>query len=656
MKTNRLVMLICLMWFYGTLLGQNLTELKDYSLDEKPNYHKFNDPKEAIIGVKDKVIVNYEYGDDNKLAEYYLEHRAMILNTDEVIEDNNKLYIPISSSSSKLLVMKARVINKNGEIIDLDESKIFTSKNEETNSEYRYYAYEGIEIGSIVEYYYILKRSPSYSGKKHTLQSSYNKYNLNFELFSPNNLYFKFKSYNGLNEVVLDTSAKDYYHWETKVDSLTKLDNEEQSAFNANKKFLIYKLDQNSYSKKYDLSSYGGIASDIYNYYYKELTKQEKKSITKIIKESNCKIARDKPAKIRAIEDYIKLTYYVAEYDNSELTDITKIVTNKIASKQGIVKLYTAILRELEIDCQIVMTCDRFNLKFDKEFEAYNFLVNYLIYFPKLKSFLSPTDISSRLGYPPSELTNTYGLFVKEINVNNLKTGLGKIKFINPIEYTKNFDKMRVNVNIDKDDIHQSIVELDRSTGGYYAMNIQPFMNLFKEENKKEIIDEYIKFIDNDINIIKKKVFYDDAKYFGIEPFQVIAEFKLSSFIENAGDNIILKVGNLIGPQMEMYQKKERVQPIETRFKRNYDRVITLNIPEKYKIKNLDDLNIYNEYKIDDKVVMYFKSSYTFEGNKLVITANEYYDIIEVKPELYNTYRKIINSAADFNKVSLILE
>ena len=107
---------------------------------------------------------------------------------------------------------------------------------------------------------------------------------------------------------------------------------------------------------------------------------------------------------------------------------------------------------------------------------------------------------------------------------------------------------------------------------------------------------------------------------------------------------------------MEMYQEKERVLPIETPYKRNYHRVITINVPDNFKIKNLDDLNIHNEYKEDGKVLLYFKSFYTYENNKLTITADEYYDMIEIKPELYNTYRKIINSAADFNKISLIIE
>ena len=211
-------------------------------------------------------------------------------------------------------------------------------------------------------------------------------------------------------------------------------------------------------------------------------------------------------------------------------------------------------------------------------------------------------------------------------------------------------------MKLDTTDISKSIVNFDRSTGGYYAINIQPFMNFYKGEDKSEIVDEYIKYLSQDITIISKTVFYDDAKYFGIEPFKVNSEFYLDPFIEKAGKSVILKVGNLIGPQQEMYQEKERVLPIENEFKRNYHRVITIRVPEKYTIKNLDDLNIFNSYIEEEETLMSFKSSYTFDNNVLTITVDEYYNMIDVKAELYNTYRKIINSAADFNKVSLVLE
>ncbi len=644
--------------FILPLLGnaQELESLKDYDWEEKPNPLQYNSEEDVITTI-DKTVVDFEYDEDGSLIEYFLEHQGHILNSDEKIEDYNKLYLPYTSSSSVLINMKARVIKANGEIIVLDDSKILTSKDEETDREYKYYAFEGIEKGSAIEYFYLLKKVPSFSGRKFNFQSTHTKHNVLFDLYTPNNLIFKFKSYNGLPEMFKDTNSTEQTHWELKIDTLEKLDRESQSAYNAKRQFIIYKLDRNTYANKYNISSYSAIAKNAYNIFYAEKSKSEVKEINKLIKTINCKTARNKEGMIRSIENYIKNTFYVVDAGgNPELKDISKIITNKIASYQGIVKIYGAIFNELEIKHQVVLTSNRFDLKFDKEFEAANFLTDYLIYFPDLKSYMSPTDIGSRLGYPPPELTNNYGMFIKELEINDIKTALAKTKFIDPVEYEKNYDEILIDIDLNKDDIYTSSVKCDRSTAGYYAANIQPYMNLFKEDNKKEVIDEYIKYIDPDINIISKTVYNDDSKYFGVEPFRITSEFNIDPFVESAGKNTLLKIGKLIGPQMEMYQEKERVLPVETQYKRYYHRVIKINVPESFTIKNLDDINIHNEYKEAGKVLMYFKSFYTFENGVLTITADEYYDMIEVPTNLYDTYRKIINSAADFNKVSLILE
>lgn len=58
----------------------------------------------------------------------------------------------------------------------------------------------------------------------------------------------------------------------------------------------------------------------------------------------------------------------------------------------------------------------------------------------------------------------------------------------------------------------------------------------------------------------------------------------------------------------------------------------------------------------DGEDIFVFDSHYTLEGNVLTVTADEHYRESIVAPEIYEAYRKVINSAADFNKVTLILE
>ena len=65
---------------------------------------------------------------------------------------------------------------------------------------------------------------------------------------------------------------------------------------------------------------------------------------------------------------------------------------------------------------------------------------------------------------------------------------------------------------------------------------------------------------------------------------------------------------------------------------------------------------------VDKKMrpVIGFSSDYTLKtdkknGDKLVVTITEFYSQIHFPTADYERYREVVNSAADFNKVSLVL-
>jgi len=95
---------------------------------------------------------------------------------------------------------------------------------------------------------------------------------------------------------------------------------------------------------------------------------------------------------------------------------------------------------------------------------------------------------------------------------------------------------------------------------------------------------------------------------------------------------------------------------LEAEFNRSYYRTIKIHIPEGYQISNLEDIIIKNSYTTKDKELFIFNSYYTLEGNVLTVTADEHYRETFVAPEIFEAYRTVINSAADFNKVTLVLE
>jgi hypothetical protein len=187
-------------------------------------------------------------------------------------------------------------------------------------------------------------------------------------------------------------------------------------------------------------------------------------------------------------------------------------------------------------------------------------------------------------------------------------------------------------------------------------MYIHPYMDLIKPENKDELIEGFAKNIDDDAEIIEKAVNHGQSKLFGTKPLQFVLDFDSEAFVEKAGGKYLFKVGDLIGRQMEMYQDKKRSLPVENEFQRSYYRTISIAIPEGYEVANLEDINIENVYETNGEELLSFKSHYELNGSNLIITANEHYRVNHIAAAIYEAYRTVINSAADFNKITLVLE
>jgi len=105
-----------------------------------------------------------------------------------------------------------------------------------------------------------------------------------------------------------------------------------------------------------------------------------------------------------------------------------------------------------------------------------------------------------------------------------------------------------------------------------------------------------------------------------------------------------------------MYQEEKRKLPVENEFNRNYERKIQFEIPEGYRIRNLDDLKMNIFYDENGTKSMGFSSDYLVEGSQISVFIKEYYKQLDYPVEDFDQFRKIINAAADFNKKVLIFE
>ena len=105
-----------------------------------------------------------------------------------------------------------------------------------------------------------------------------------------------------------------------------------------------------------------------------------------------------------------------------------------------------------------------------------------------------------------------------------------------------------------------------------------------------------------------------------------------------------------------MYQDKKRQFDVESENSRRYTRLIKFNVPAGYEIKNIDDLKISCKFGEAEDINILFNSEYNIDKYVVTVTSEEYYTEIIYPKERFEEYQKVINAAADFNKIVLVLQ
>lgn len=644
--------LIIVLFLLPNLMFAQSDKLANYDWSKKIDTYSFSDDdltKDEVI-IFEKMSVEFS-STENSLKKFELVHSLKRLNSDLSIEENNKYYIPMGEDT-KTLKLKARVIKPNGEMKEVSEKDIQQAKDEDGNVKYNYFAFEGIEKGSYIEFLHLAEYYPEMTGTSITVQGYYPKRKVDVELLYPSFLEFQLLSMNGLDEFKKDESDTSVTRMYLSVNDMPGLEDEDWAAYEANLKKVYYKLSKNLSRNKGNFYTYTEVSKIIHSDMFAPLTKKEAKLVSAFI-DKNTKGADTNLDKVRMIENAMKKTIPTIEgrFENDD--NIEYILTKNITNEKGQTKLMLNFLRELNIPFELVMTSDRTKESFSEEFQGYNFLHDYLIYIKEFDKYFS-ANFTSRLGYPPYEYTFNKGLFISEVKLNDYATAVGKVKYIKGIDFKESIDEINTIANFNSD-LTACTVELTRINTGYKAQSYQAIIDFLDEEQKKEMKEDFLKYLDPD-GTIENMVFENDhSDDFGIKPFIGKATVNSPTFLERAGDKILLKAGALIGPQAQMYNEKPRVQPVDSYYTRGYNRQITINLPENYSVKNLDDLKF--SCKPDSKNnSLGFESSYVILGNQIIVTVKEWYNTVFFSVEEYPMYEKTMNAAADFNKVVLVLQ
>lgn len=605
----------------------------------------------AVV-LRDFTSLEYYFDAGRKdLRLFATEHRIVRVNSSDGIERFNKIVVPVLESGAPVAI-KARTISPRGEVREVQAADMKELKDQEGGRGFRVFAVDGVEKGSEVEYYYTRERPFNHFGSE-ILQSETAARDVTFELISPASLTFEARVYHG-PAVAVDTTLAGHRVLRLVLGTVPALRDEAFANVAAQRLRVEYKL---AY-----MASSGPVRqftwADASQYLYRTmtaLTKDDVKAVAKVLAAAKLPTAGPLPERIAAAENYVKLNFNL---DEAASPALARMVATRNAPEGGFSHLLAAIYRTLGIEFELVVTSGRESAPFDGSFDTWNYLDHFALYFPATGQFLAPGRPDLRYGMLPAEWTASAGLFIKGITMGNTVSAVGKVKDIPALPAEQSPHDIDVTVAF-APDLRTSTVQLRQTLGGYPAAEIQPYWSLIPEAKRTEIMQELQKSVVPDASNFQRLAVRNVER--GVspldKPFIIESQLESAALLDKAGPRYLFKIGTLLGPQTELYQKEERQFDVENDNNRRYLRTIRFDVPAGYAVRNLQDLNVNvkagpNAAKPDFD----FRSSYVQQGQTVTVTIAENYRQVRWPKADFEAFRAVVNAAANWNKVVLVLD
>ncbi len=619
---------------------------KTYDWSDIPELHKLSstDAKASSIGILKKNIVEYQPSlFSQELKRFETQHTIVRVNDDNGISRHNTVYIPMYAVK-EVIDIKARTINIDGKITLLNKDNIKEVKNVEEYGDFKIFAIEGVEKDSEIEVLYTVEKMYDMHGTE-TIQSDYLIKEAQF-VFITDDLNSEIKAYRTETKFESTTMAGKRAKQIT-LTNVPAMIEEEYAAPNANKIAIAYQC----YPKDQNITQdmfWNNVVNNIGGNFFPEQASEKVNDDIKIFTKDQGDLSVFKVASL--VDNFIKTNFTIVKNNNAELTDLEYILKNRSASEFGIIKAYAHYLKALQVEYEFVITSDRYQYKFDPDFFTPNMLRDFIIYLPTEQKYLTPNRIEYRVGEAPSNLLGNYALYITK----DLQYYFSKI-----IQSDEDYSRIKRITDISFDDDIESVtLKQYQEYTGHWSTTNRMVMNLYPELNVKEF-EDYLtgSGIEDKIqlNMEMENTEINNTEY--NLPFIVKSTISSESILEEAGDSYILQIGKVIGTQSELYQENERINPIEMTYPNQYDYTITVTIPEGYTTEGLEALKINESYiSVTGQKACKFESNYSLDGNKLVITIQEFYKTNEFDLNRYEEFRSVINAASDFNKASILIK
>ena len=641
MKKKFLVLKILLIVSYFNTYSQSYLNI-DWDSDKTISFPSDND----LYGIFNNHYVEYF---KSKFTEevyvYETRHTKTKINRINNPLDNEIIISKINVS--EIVDVRAKIINQDTIIsYSFDEmKKMINSDNSDEN--YNNYKLPNLDEGDIVEIMYTVKKDFNFNGNK-IIEESYPILLSKFILIE-NNFKSNIKIYNSNNSFVSDIIFDGKKSKQIIFNNLNATANEQYSTPIANKIKISYQC----YENRDDVSQieyWGNLVQNVSELFFPKAVNEKAKEILREIKHGYVKIPWNELKIANAIDEYIKNNFVISDEDDPKLNDIEYILNNKISNDFSIIQVYSSLFKEANIEYEVAISCNRYFLKFDPELFDPNQLREFLIFLPNQEKYISPNRVEYRVSEAPEDLLGNYGIFIDK----DLDYYFSEITL-----FDQDFSQIKKNIEVNiSRNLNKIKIDESRSFSGYWAITNRNYIYLSETEKTDFLVDFFtINGLDN------KKVSKYNIKNFDIShntyntPLEITSTISTSDLIEEKEGLTYLKIGKVIGLQSNLFDEKERINPIEINFPNSYDYNIKVNIPRGYKIVDFSELNKSKEYiSVDGNSTAKFLSKATVNGNVLNINIKEYYKELRYSKKRYQEFREVINAAAKFYESSVRIE
>lgn len=578
-------------------------------------------------------------------------HRRIKVASHDAINNFNKFYIPVGNVI-EVLGIKARFISPSGKITDVPQESIKEVENLENKGNFRVFAIEGAESGGEIEYYYKVRKRFSAYGSVFT-QGNEPRTNVEIIFSFPAKLEYATKSYNGFPQFSASfDSTSNKKILKASVPYITGISEERYSAYQDKIMRYEYTLTHNGYTSPLRIYSFSKVAGNVYNNLYLT-SKTENAAVTAALKKLKVEGLPEKE-KIRKLENWLKTDMIISEDLPSSMT-IDEMLKLRQATEFGITRLFVAFLTAMKVHFETVITSDQAEKKFDPDFNGWNYLNDYLLYFPGYNAVILPNNTSYRVGMIPSNYQDSYGLFLQPLSYGKKFKSLSyDIKKLPSDNYLNNGDTLDIHLRLNMEQMNLD-ADIHRVFTGEFASSFQSFWKLINAERQDEVVRGMFNMGSQNTTVHSYELANESPGDIGVKPLIWDVKLTANALVEQAGDDIIIKIGETIGEQIELYQQTTRKLPVYVGNLHGYFRRIVFDIPRGYKVLNADNLKMRVEMKENNQVSSCFVSDYEIAGNQLIITSTEYYSKMEYPLSEFESFRKVINAAADFNKKTILL-